>query len=210
MLRFADRMFYKVREIFWCDQNRVIHRLLGLVEFHVVRGLLSNVERGRARLALHLCLSRSLHGRRRSKNSSLIVASLQLIGGRNRIVPAICVVLLSATFHEYVMIFALGFFYPVMFLLFGVVGSRFISSRRTLHCCRSLLLVVFLFLIPRNKGVAYNILVWAFLFIGVGLQSCMYFMEAYARKSCPANVRNFSLRVWQRWSLECLLGFLLG
>jgi len=54
-----------------------------------------------------------------------------------------------------------------------------------------LFLVVFLFFIPRNKGVAYNILLWAFLLIGVGLQSCFYFMEAYARKSCPANVKLF-------------------
>lgn len=92
-----------------------------------------------------------------------------LTGGKNRILPAICVVLLSATFHEYVMIFALGFFYPVMFLLFGVVG------------------MVFLFLLPRNKGVAYNVLVWVLLLVGLGLQSCIYFMEAYARKSCPAN-----------------------
>ncbi|CAF0783601.1 unnamed protein product [Adineta ricciae] len=91
-----------------------------------------------------------------------------LTGRKNRVIPAICVVLLSATFHEYVMIFALGFFYPVMFLLFGVVG------------------MLFLFLLPRNKGVVYNILLWTFLFIGLGLQSCFYFMEAYARKSCPA------------------------
>jgi len=46
------------------------------------------------------------------------------MGSQNRIAPAVCVILLSATFHEYVMIFALGFFYPVMFLLFGVVGSK--------------------------------------------------------------------------------------
>ncbi|CAF3239898.1 unnamed protein product [Rotaria socialis] len=92
-----------------------------------------------------------------------------LIGETNRVIPAIAVVLLSATFHEYVMIFALGFFYPVMFVLFAIVG------------------MCFFFFLPRNKGVLYNILVWAFLLIGVGLQSCFYFMEAYARKSCPPN-----------------------
>jgi len=92
-----------------------------------------------------------------------------LSGRKNRVIPAVCVILISATFHEYVMIFALGFFYPAMFLLFGVVGMGF------------------LFFLPRNKGVVYNILLWAFLLIGVGLQSCFYFMEAYARKSCPAN-----------------------
>ncbi|CAF4276315.1 unnamed protein product, partial [Rotaria sp. Silwood2] len=44
-----------------------------------------------------------------------------------------------------------------------------------------------LFLLPRHKGVAYNILIWLLLFVGVGLQSCLYFMETYARKSCLTN-----------------------
>ncbi|CAF0940619.1 unnamed protein product [Rotaria sordida] len=92
-----------------------------------------------------------------------------LTGGKNRVIAAMCVVLLSATFHEYVMIFALGFFYPIMFVLFAVFGMGFF------------------FLLPRNKGVVFNILVWTSLLVGVGLQSCFYFMEAYARKSCPAN-----------------------
>lgn len=39
-------------------------------------------------------------------------------------IPAVCVIFLSAVFHEYVMMFALGFFYPVLFLLFGVVGCE--------------------------------------------------------------------------------------
>ena len=83
------------------------------------------------------------------------------------------------------MIFALGFFYPVMFLLFAGAGSEcLLLSNRSLD----LFVVCFMFFLPRNKGVAYNVLVWAFLFIGVGFQSCIYFMEAYARKSCPPNV----------------------
>jgi len=49
-----------------------------------------------------------------------------LSGRKNRFIPAVCVILISATFHEFVMIFALGFFYPVMFLLFGVVGMGFL------------------------------------------------------------------------------------
>ncbi|CAF3750192.1 unnamed protein product [Rotaria sordida] len=91
------------------------------------------------------------------------------MGRKSRSIPTICVVLLSAIFHEYVMVFALGFFYPVIFLVFGVVG------------------LVCLFCLPRQESVTYNILVWILLFIGVGLQSCLYFMETYARKSCPSN-----------------------
>ncbi|CAF1226940.1 unnamed protein product [Rotaria sp. Silwood1] len=92
-----------------------------------------------------------------------------LTGQKNRSIPAICVVLLSAIFHEYVLVFSLGFFYPVMFLLFGVVG------------------LAFQLFLPRQKGAMYNILIWLLLLIGVSLQSCLYFMETYARKSCPPN-----------------------
>ncbi|CAF4079419.1 unnamed protein product [Adineta steineri] len=90
-----------------------------------------------------------------------------LMGKKNRAIPSICVILLSAVFHEYVMYFALGFFYPVMFILFGVVG------------------LAFLFLIPRNPGPVFNIMIWLFLFIGIGLETCFYFMESFARKICP-------------------------
>lgn len=59
MLRFADRMFYKVRR-----RSRTIAsdelRRLGLVEFDLVRRVLPNLERRRARLALHLRLQGSL------------------------------------------------------------------------------------------------------------------------------------------------------
>lgn len=92
-----------------------------------------------------------------------------LIGKRSKIVPTICVVILSAVFHEYVMMFALGFFYPVMFVFFAVFG------------------LMLLFVLRRNQGVIYNILVWLCLLIGVGLQACFYFMESYARKACPEN-----------------------
>lgn len=66
-----------------------------------------------------------------------------------------------------------------------------------------------MFFLPRNKGVAYNILLWVFLFVGLGLQACFYFMEAYARKSCPANVR-FGERVFGYWLIDWCLGYILG
>ncbi|CAF3330719.1 unnamed protein product [Rotaria socialis] len=108
-----------------------------------------------------------------------------LTGRKNRTVPAICVILLSAAFHEYVMGFTLGFFFPIMFFLFGVVG------------------LVFLLFLPRHRGVAYNILMWVLLLIGMGVQSSFYFMESYARKECPRNdtfwdditPRSFSCRI---------------
>ena len=107
------------------------------------------------------------------------------------------------------MIFALGFFYPVMFLLFGVVGSEFELNEWS-DDFRPSSSVVFLFCLPRNKGVAYNILVWLFLFVGVGLQACFYFMEAFARKSCPPNVRILLLSSSVDTRLVSLSGHILG
>lgn len=80
-----------------------------------------------------------------------------------------------------------------MFLLFGVVGSEW---PRSIHSFLTRISVVFLFFLPRNKGVAYNVLVWVLLLVGLGLQSCIYFMEAYARKSCPANVNELEILRW--------------
>ncbi|CAF1500500.1 unnamed protein product, partial [Didymodactylos carnosus] len=96
--------------------------------------------------------------------------TLYLLGYRRKSLAAFCVVFLSAIFHEYVMIFALGFFYPVMFILFGVCG------------------IALLFLMSnKNKGNLWNIMMWVFLLVGIGFQSCLYFMEWYARRNCPHN-----------------------
>ncbi|CAF0868416.1 unnamed protein product, partial [Didymodactylos carnosus] len=94
----------------------------------------------------------------------------KLCGYRRKSLAAFCVVLLSAIVHEYVMIFALGFFYPVMFVFFGVCG------------------IALLFLMSnKNKGNSWNIMMWVFLLVGIGFQSCLYFMEWYARRNCPQN-----------------------
>jgi len=65
------------------------------------------------------------------------------------------------------------------------VKFRFFFSLDLVIC---LISVILLFFLRRNQGVIYNILVWLCLLVGVGLQSCFYFMEAYARKACPENV----------------------
>ncbi|KAG8452695.1 hypothetical protein GDO86_004471 [Hymenochirus boettgeri] len=74
----------------------------------------------------------------------------------------------SASVHEYVLILSLGYFYPVMFCLFAIFGVLFnimINDKRT--------------------SPIWNVMVWTFLFIGQGIQLCLYFQEWYARIHCP-------------------------
>ena len=48
----------------------------------------------------------------------------QLLGGRARGAAILGVFLVSAVVHEYIFCFVLGFFYPVMLLLFLVFGGE--------------------------------------------------------------------------------------
>ncbi|KAM3935087.1 sterol O-acyltransferase 2 isoform 1-T1 [Leptodactylus fuscus] len=82
--------------------------------------------------------------------------------------------LLSAIVHEYALTMALGFFYPVMFCLFaffGVILNFMINDKRT--------------------NPMWNVMVWAFLFIGQGIQLCLYCQEWYARIHCPLTEKTF-------------------
>lgn len=55
----------------------------------------------------------------------LLFPAHQLLGGRTRGAAMLGVFLVSAVAHEYVFCFVLGFFYPVMLLMFLVVGGEF-------------------------------------------------------------------------------------
>lgn len=48
----------------------------------------------------------------------------QLLGGRARGAAMLAVFLVSAVVHEYIFCFVLGFFYPVMLILFLVIGGE--------------------------------------------------------------------------------------
>lgn len=48
----------------------------------------------------------------------------QLLGRQARGVAMLGVFLVSAVVHEYIFCFVLGFFYPVMLMLFLVVGGK--------------------------------------------------------------------------------------
>ncbi|XP_067931920.1 sterol O-acyltransferase 1-like [Watersipora subatra] len=74
---------------------------------------------------------------------------------------------LSAAFHEYILVVALRFFYPVLFVLFAIVGVGFMYVTSGVH--------------ERSS----NIFMWVMLFAGNGVLMCLYSVEYFSRKNCP-------------------------
>ncbi|KAI4884898.1 hypothetical protein NFI96_031679, partial [Prochilodus magdalenae] len=93
---------------------------------------------------------------------------LWLSGHRFRSVATLSVFAVSAVVHEYAFTMGFGFFYPVMFCLFAVIGGVF---NFTLN--------------DKRKSPAWNIIMWTCLFIGQGVQVCLYCLEWYAQVHCP-------------------------
>uniref|UniRef100_A0A8C0R5A4 Sterol O-acyltransferase 2 n=1 Tax=Canis lupus dingo TaxID=286419 RepID=A0A8C0R5A4_CANLU len=93
---------------------------------------------------------------------------LWLLGGRARGAAMLAVFLVSAVVHEYIFCFVLGFFYPVMLILFLVIGGL---MNFMMH--------------DRHTGPAWNVLMWTMLFLGQGIQVSLYCQEWYARRHCP-------------------------
>lgn len=60
----------------------------------------------------------------RETHSPLLFFRCQLLGGRGRGAAMLAVFLVSAVVHEYIFCFVLGFFYPVMLMLFLVIGGE--------------------------------------------------------------------------------------
>ncbi|XP_053088046.1 sterol O-acyltransferase 2 isoform X2 [Pangasianodon hypophthalmus] len=99
---------------------------------------------------------------------------LWLSGHRLRSVATLSVFAVSAFVHEYAFTMGFGFFYPVMFCLFAVIG------------------VVFNFTLnDKRKGPVWNIIMWTCLFIGQGVQVCLYCLEWYAQVHCPRTGTGF-------------------
>ncbi|XP_015905466.1 sterol O-acyltransferase 1 [Parasteatoda tepidariorum] len=89
--------------------------------------------------------------------------------GFNRTFSMITVFLVSALVHEYIIGLALGFFYPVLMVIYSTVG------------------VVIMFVTQRRTGQMWNILMWGMLFSGWGVIVCLYGSEWYARVNCPGS-----------------------
>ncbi|KAL4222557.1 Sterol O-acyltransferase 1 [Mactra antiquata] len=95
----------------------------------------------------------------------------KVFGPKYRGISMACVFLISAVFHEYVIIMALGFFYPVLFVMFMGAGFGFIFVK--------------------GQGRGWNVFLWLALFMGMGVLLCLYNMEWFARKNCPENYNDF-------------------
>eukprot|EP00118_Oscarella_pearsei_P007892 m.39637 g.39637 ORF g.39637 m.39637 type:complete len:526 (+) comp32779_c0_seq2:23-1600(+) len=84
-----------------------------------------------------------------------------------RTLPRFAVFVLSAAVHEYVLICAFRFFFPVLFFMFGGFGLGFI------------------YLTNHRQSRIWNIFMWLMLFIGCGLLMCLYSHEWFVRRNCP-------------------------
>lgn len=71
--------------------------------------------------------------------------------------------LISAVIHEWILTYAIGFFYPMLFILFTGPGIFLIRNTRN------------------QKSKQLNIAFWILLFFGDGLLMVLYFREFYAR-----------------------------
>ncbi|XP_065839747.1 sterol O-acyltransferase 1-like [Oscarella lobularis] len=82
-------------------------------------------------------------------------------------IPRFAVFVLSAVVHEYVLVCAFRFFFPVLFVMFGGFGLGFI------------------YLTNHRQSRLWNIFMWLMLFTGCGLLMCLYSHEWFVRKNCP-------------------------
>jgi sterol O-acyltransferase len=99
--------------------------------------------------------------------------------------PAFLVFLLSSLVHEFVLIGAHRFFYPVLFVLYTVFGVAFFFVSRAL----------------RSGGSAWNVAMWFNLMIGNGMIIAFHSMEWFARKNCrPSYEGAWDLIIPRSWA----------
>lgn len=99
---------------------------------------------------------------------------LWLLKRKFRSAVTLAVFLMSASVHEYAFTMSLGYFYPVMFCLFAILG------------------VLLNFAInDKRKSPVFNVILWTSLFIGQGIQVSLYCQEWYAQIHCPLTEKTF-------------------
>ncbi|XP_074108689.1 sterol O-acyltransferase 1 isoform X1 [Cotesia typhae] len=85
----------------------------------------------------------------------------------NKLIATFFVFFTSAVVHEYILACVFRFFYPVMFVFFGVFGF------------------VLVFITKKESSAIGNIFLWFSLIIGSGMMVSFYTMEYFARLNCP-------------------------
>lgn len=105
----------------------------------------------------------------------------EIVMPRNRLLSTTAVFLTSAIVHEYILAFGFGFFYPVVFILFGFIGFALFFVR---------------------KIITSNIFMWISWGIGDGIIVSLYSIECYARQNCPPH-SNYYLDLFIPRSWNC-------
>ncbi|KAE8737120.1 hypothetical protein FOCC_FOCC017421 [Frankliniella occidentalis] len=108
-----------------------------------------------------------------------------LLGG-NGLGARVAVFFISAAVHEFILGFALRFFYPVLYVFFGIIG--FLLS----------------FLTFGSTAVG-NVGLWLSLFLGDGMMFSFYAIEHYARQNCEQIIdSSWDLFIPRSWSCVAL------
>ncbi|KAG5325705.1 SOAT1 acyltransferase, partial [Acromyrmex heyeri] len=105
----------------------------------------------------------------------------EIVVPRNRTLSASAVFFISAIFHEYIIAFAFGFFYPMMFIIFFLIGFALFFVR---------------------KLITNNIFMWLSWCIGVCILFSLYSIEYYARQNCSPH-SNYYLDLFIPRSWNC-------
>ncbi|XP_018300536.1 sterol O-acyltransferase 1, partial [Mycetomoellerius zeteki] len=99
----------------------------------------------------------------------------------NRMLSAATVFFISAIVHEYLVAFAIGFFYPVLFIFF-IIGFPMFFVRKT---------------------ITSNFLVLLLLILGSGICLNLFAIERYARHNCPPHPNYYlDLFIPRSWSCQ--------
>ncbi|CAK1552130.1 unnamed protein product [Leptosia nina] len=101
-----------------------------------------------------------------------------------RPVAYVVVFFVSSVAHEIILALSFGFFYPVLFLQFGVMGVLLLPLTASAG---------------RRFPSIFNLLMWLSFFIGTGMLWSLYPMEYFARKNCPPSKMD-SFFVPKSWS----------
>jgi sterol O-acyltransferase len=113
------------------------------------------------------------------------------LGKKNRVACQFAIFLISATFHEYVITLAFGFFYPVLFVMFGAIGfgCLFLKSDKNTNLWNFITVNIFFNFFIIITTIIYFIK-WIGLQIGLGGLMCLYSIEWFARKNCTQSIES--------------------
>lgn len=105
----------------------------------------------------------------------------EIVVPRNKSLATLTVFLVSAICHEYLFTFGFRFFYPVMLVVFGGVGSILVLCNVSVN----------------------NISIWMGFCIGKGIIVSLYAIEYYARSNClPYSDYYANLLIPRSWNCQ--------